>query len=151
MRKRTKRKVYPLTNPIAVALDGIAIVEQEKLDKLRLRELICIDDFKRGQATEHSWSFIQGLVKVAKVMAEQGIGSEALEACSRAQQSLEEDWQRYNETGRMGTTGAGLKAYIDVFEYSDLQRQCISRKEYLRYLHRSIDRTHNEMVREPQT
>ena len=34
MRKRTKRKVYPLTNPIAVALDGIAIVEQEKLDKL---------------------------------------------------------------------------------------------------------------------
>jgi len=37
MRKKCKRVVRPLINPIAMAIEGAGISDKESLDKLRLR------------------------------------------------------------------------------------------------------------------
>lgn len=50
-RKHCRRKVYPLVNPIARAMEGAAITPDNLLDKLRLQELSAIDAFTRGKAT----------------------------------------------------------------------------------------------------
>lgn len=44
-RKHCRRKVYPLVNPIARAMEGAAITPDNLLDKLRLQELSAIDAF----------------------------------------------------------------------------------------------------------
>lgn len=130
MRKRTRRKVYPLFNPISYAIEGAAFTTERDLDKLRMLELTAIDQFAHGTATVRQWQDITDMLNLCETMAKQGIGPEALEACQRAQAALVEAAARYERTRRMGTTGEGLKAMRDLYEYHDLQRQSISRSEY---------------------
>ena len=39
MRKKTRRKVWALVNPIQHAIEGAAITPEDKLNQLQLREL----------------------------------------------------------------------------------------------------------------
>jgi len=141
MRKRTKRKVYNLINPIAHAIEGAALVEKHRLDSLRLIELTAIEAFAKGKATLNDWQAMATMLNVCETMALEDIGSEALEACQRLQAALIESQQRYEKTIRMGITGLGLKAMRDVYEYADLQRQSID----LSTFERMIDKTMNKI------
>lgn len=140
MRKRTRRKVYALVNPIEFAIEGAAFTSQDQLDKLRLLELAAIDQFARGAATVRTWQDITDMLNVCETMANQGIGPEALEACGRAQKALIEASKRYHKTRKMGTTGEGLQAFRDLFAYHDLQRQSIPRCDYEKAIKTTVHR-----------
>lgn len=137
MRKKTKRKVYKLVNPIDHAIEGAALVEKHRLDTLRLIELTAIEAFAKGKATLQDWQRMAAMLNVCETMATEGIGREALEACERLQAALIDSQQRYEKTRKMGITGLGLQAMRDVYEYADLQRQSID----LSTFERMIDKT----------
>jgi len=130
-RKRCRRKVWPLVDPVRHAIEGARITSESELDKLRLRELAAIDAFARGRAQEIDWYDIDALARMTLTMAERGVGRpEAMPALDIARQHLAADMRRFRETGRMGTTGPGLVAYRDLFVVHDAQRQAVARSEY---------------------
>ena len=139
MRKQTRRKVYRLVNPISYAIEGATITPDDILDKLRQRELTSIEAFRMGQADLADWQMINDMANLCEVMAKSGIGPEALEAAERTHEYLLEAYHRYNKTQRMGTSGLGLVAFRDCYEYHDLQRQSISRSVYEQMLTRTMN------------
>ena len=139
MRKQTRRKVYRLVNPISYAIEGATITPEDILDKLRQRELTSIEAFRMGQADLADWQMINDMANLCEVMAKSGIGPEALEAAERTHEYLLEAYHRYNKTQRMGTSGLGLVAFRDCYEYHDLQRQSISRSVYEQMLTRTMN------------
>ena len=139
MRKQTRRKVYRLVNPISYAMEGASITPNEILDKLRQKELISIEAFRMGKADLADWQMINDMANLCEVMAKSGIGPEALEAAERTHEYLLEAYHRYNKTKRMGTSGLGLVAFRDCYEYHDLQRQSISRSVYEQMLTKTMN------------
>ena len=139
MRKQTRRKVYRLVNPISYAIEGATITPEDILDKLRQRELTSIEAFRMGQADLADWKMINDMANLCEVMAKSGIGPEALEAAERTHEYLLEAYHRYNKTQRMGTSGLGLVAFRDCYEYHDLQRQSISRSVYEQMFTRTMN------------
>ena len=139
MRKQTRRKVYRLVNPISYAIEGAAITPPEVLDKLRQRELTSIEAFRMGKADLADWKMMNDMANLCEVMAKSGIGPEALEAAERTHEYLLEAYHRYNKTKKMGTSGLGLVAFRDCYEYHDLQRQSISRSVYEQMLRKTIN------------
>ena len=139
MRKQTRRKVYRLVNPISYAIEGATITPEDILDKLRQRELTSIEAFRMGKADLADWQMINDMANLCEVMAKSGIGPEALEAAERTHEYLLEAYHRYNKTQRMGTSGLGLVAFRDCYEYHDLQRQSISRSVYEQMLTRTMN------------
>lgn len=95
---------------------GCAITDTARLDKLRLVELAAIDAFARGMATRDDWRAIADLSNVAETMVGMGIGPEVEPAVRAVEGALEEAVQRFRATGRIGTTGPGLKAMRDLQE-----------------------------------
>lgn len=130
MRKRTKRKIWGLINPVQHAIEGAAYVPEELLAPLRLRELAAIEAFRTGTAGLQEWHDVNAMQGLCETMAREGIGPEALEACDRAEHHLLEAARRFEKTGKMGTSGPGLQAFRDVFDYHDLQRQSVARATY---------------------
>lgn len=130
-RKRTRRKVWNLINPLRHAIEGAAVTPESALDGLRVRELAAIDAFVRGSATVGDWSDVNAMLNLAETMARTGIGrDEVLPVCAAAQTHLIEAAQRYEKIGRMGTSGPGLESFRELFRWHDLQRQSVSRGEY---------------------
>lgn len=140
VRKKKSRKIYALVNPIAYAMEGAALVEQSTLDKLRAAELSAIEAFRTGQATVQDWRTISEFSNLAESMAREGIGPESLEAVQRCEEALIEAHDRYDRTGKMGTTAQGLTAFRDVYEYHDLQRQSVARSVYERHIQLVINK-----------
>lgn len=132
MRKRKRRQVYPLVNPVEWAIKGASLIPQDQLNDLRLRELASIEAFRTGTATLQDWHNLAALLNLCETMARRGTGTEALPTCEQAQSTLIEAARRFERTKRMGTTGPGLQALRDLYEYHDLQRQCVARSEYER-------------------
>ena len=131
MRKKCKRVVRPLINPIAMAIEGAGISDKESLDKLRLRELAAIEAMAKGVGTRQEWQDLADMVNLCESMARAHIGIEALEATEAAQKALIEVHARMAKTdGRMVLKAAELKALRDVFEYHDLQRSNVARSVY---------------------
>lgn len=131
MRKRTKRKVYALVNPILHAIVGAAPPMQSKLNELRLVELACIEAFAKGKATLKDWQSMSTLLAVSEVMAKRGIGKEeVLPVCAVVEKELIDAAVRFETTGKMGLTGVGLNALRDLYQYHDLQRSSVTQREY---------------------
>lgn len=130
MRKKTRRKIYALVDPITHAVQGAALIPQKELDQLRLRELAAVEAFRVGKARLQDWHDVCAMMNLCEAMARDGVGPEALEACERAQAALVEAAQRFERTGKMGTTGPGLQAFRDVYDFHDLQRQSVPRSTY---------------------
>jgi hypothetical protein len=126
-------------NPISYAIEGATITPEDILDKLRQRELTSIEAFRMGQADLADWKMINDMANLCEVMAKSGIGPEALEAAERTHEYLLEAYHRYNKTKRMGTSGLGLVAFRDCYEYHDLQRQSISRSVYEQMLTKTMN------------
>ena len=135
MRKKKHRKTYLIaTNPILHAMMGAAFVDEESLNKLRHGELAAIEAFRTGSATVEDWKLVSEFCALAESMACSGIGPEALPAVQAAEQALIEAHDRYVSTGNMGTSGPGLTAFRDVYQYHDLQRQSVSRSVYEKHI-----------------
>ena len=148
MRKKTRRKVWNLIDPITHAIVGAAITQREKLDKLRLLEYSALDAITKGSGTVQDWRTLVDVLNLSETMARGGIGVEVLQVCEKAQESLHKAAMRYQETMRMGLDGEGIKAIRDLIEYADLQQSSISRSEFERYIQKTKDyiRSHGNKV-----
>jgi len=134
MRKRTKRKMWNLIDPIVHAMVGAAITPRQTLDKLRFLEYSALDAITRGKGTVQDWRTLVDVLNLSEVMAKDGIGPEVLPVCAKAQESLHKAAMRYQETMRMGLDGVGIQAIRELIEYADLQQASIPRAEFERYV-----------------
>jgi hypothetical protein len=141
MRKKCTRRHYALSNPITLAIEGACVSQNSELDKLREREKQSIDALAQGVGTIGHLRAVEAMLMISRSMAEAGIGrDEVLLISAIAGSHLKDDEARYEQTGRMGTTGLGLKAYRDLFEYHDLQRLSVARSEYEKHIAKAFNR-----------
>jgi len=128
-----------LLNPIDFAIQGAAITQRDKLDKLRMLEYSALDSMTKGSGTVTDWRTLVDVLNLAEMMGKNGVGPEVLPICEKAQNSLHKAAMRYQETMRMGLDGEGIKAIRDLIEYADLQQGSISRSEFERYIQKTKD------------
>lgn len=143
-RKRCIRRIWttaPGFNPVAHAIAGATGITEPELDKLRARELAAIDAMTRSTPRDQEWAEIDAMVSLMLVLAQWGYGVEGIEAAAQAQKHLDKDYRRWMATGRMGTTGPGLQSYRAAYEIHDLQRQCVTRKDYEQAIRLAMERT----------
>ena len=148
MRKRTKRKVWNLIDPLTHAIVGAAITQRDKLNKLRTLEYAALDAITRGKGTITDWRTLVDVLNLSEMMGKSGIGPEVLPICEKAQESLHKAAMRFQETKKMGLDGQGIQAIRDLIEYADLQQSSISRSEFERYIKKTKDyiRSHGDKV-----
>ena len=139
-KKRCKRKIYPLVSPLQLAMDGIIITPEERLDRLRIRELSSIDAMSKGKGTLQEWRELAELMNIAETLARNGVGIEALEVCAQVQAELIAVGKRFERTGSMTLTAQGLAAIRNLYELHDLQRTSITRADYERAIGDTMNR-----------
>ena len=151
MRKKTKRKVWALIDPLTHAITGAAITQRDKLDKLRMLEYSALDAITKGQGTIHDWRSLVDVLNLSETMARAGIGKdEVLPVCEKAQKALHEAALRFQSTKRMGLSGEGIQAVRELIQYADLQQSSISRSEFERYIQKTKNyiKSNNDLVTE---
>jgi hypothetical protein len=151
MRKKTKRKVWALIDPIQHGIIGAAITQRDKLDKLRMLEYSALDAITKGQGTIHDWRTLVDVLNLSETMARNGIGKdEVLPVCEKAQKALHEAALRFQSTKRMGLSGEGIQSIRDLIQYADLQQSSISRSEFERYIQKTKNyiKSNNDLVTE---
>jgi hypothetical protein len=139
-RKKRRRKVWALIDPIAHAIAGAAITDTASLDKLRMLELSAIEAFSKGHATADDWRALADMLNICETMAAMGIGPEALETCRQAQEALGHAHARHKAGRALLFTGPELNVLRDSFGYHDLQRSSISRSQYEQAITKTANR-----------
>ena len=137
MKKRTKRKVWALIDPITHAVVGASITQRDKLDKLRMLEYSALDSMTKGVGTVSDWRTLVDVLNLAEMMAKGGVGPEVLPICQIAQDSLHKAAIRYQETMKMGLDGVGIKAIRELIEYADLQQGSIPRSQFEMFIQKT--------------
>lgn len=133
MRKKCRRKIWataPGFSPVAHAIAGACVIDDRALADLQTRELSSLEAMTHGRAGLQEWHDLSAALNLCEVAANMGIGPEALPACAAAQAELVNAARRFEASGHMGLTGAGIAAVRDVLEYHHLQRSSISRSQY---------------------
>ena len=148
MRKRTKRKMWNLIDPIQHGIVGASITPRETLDKLRFLEYSALDSMTKGSGTVSDWRTLVDVLNLSEVMAKAGIGPEVLPVCEKAQDALHKAALRYQATMKMGFDGVGIQAVRELIQYADLQQGSISRSEFEKYVKKTRDyiRSNNDKV-----
>ncbi len=140
MRKRTKRKIWALIDPIAHSIVGASITHRDKLDKLRLMEYSALEAMTKGQGTIHDWRTLVDVLNLSETMARNNIGKdEVLPVCQKAQEALHEAAERYQKSLSMGLSGQGIQAVRELIQYADLQQASISRADFEKYIQKTRD------------
>jgi hypothetical protein len=137
MRKKTKRKVWNLIDPLTHAIVGASITQRDKLDQLRLLEYSALDAMTKGSGTIQDWRTLVDVLNLSEMMARGGVGPEVLPVCQKAQDSLHKAALRYEDTKKMGLDGQGIVAIRELIEYADLQQSSISRSEFEKYIQKT--------------
>jgi hypothetical protein len=138
MRKKVKRKVWALIDPVTHAIVGASITHRERLDKLRLLEYSALEAMTKGNGTVHDWRILVDVLNLSETMARNNIGkNEVLPICQKAQDVLHQAAERYQNTMKMGLSGEGIQAVRDLIEYADLQQSSISRSDFERYIQKT--------------
>lgn len=148
MRKRCKRKIWSMVNPIEFAITGAAITAEDKLDQLRMSELSAIESLVKGNGTTGDWKVLVDMMNIAETMGNHGIGIEVLPVCEIVQTEMEAAAKRYETTRKMGLSGTGIRYIKELYALHDLQRQSISRSEFERMIDKTINyiRSNNHRV-----
>lgn len=139
MKKRTIRKHYRLVNPIDYAIKGVTRADDEALNKLRLLELSSLESITKGTGSKEDWHCLVNCLNLTTIMAENGIGPEAMDCCLKAQQALEEAQKKFNERQRVVLTGPGIQACRDMLEYAALQQSSIDRSTFERMIQKTLN------------
>lgn len=139
MRKKTKRKIWALLDPIQHGIIGAAITPRHILNKLRFTEYAALDAMIRGMGTVQDWRTIVDLLNLSEMMGKSGVGPEVLPICEKAQNGLHKAALRYEKSKKMGLDGPSIQAIRDLIEYADLQQASISRGEFEKYVQKTRD------------
>ena len=140
MRKKVKRQVWALIDPIQHGIIGASITHRDKLDKLRMMEYSALEAMTKGQGTIHDWRTLVDVLNLSETMARHNIGKdEVLPVCQKAQDALHEAAERYQKTMSMGLSGVGIQAVRELIAFADLQQSSISRSEFEKYIKKTKD------------
>ena len=139
-RKKCKRKVWALVNPVAHVMEGLQVTPDYKLDQLHTRELSALEAMIKGQGDVQCWSDLVSVLNICEGMAMAGVGPEALPDCQVMQAEMKAAAKRFDKTGKMGLTAQGIKAARSVIAYQDLQRRSITLAEYEKHIDRVTKR-----------
>jgi hypothetical protein len=140
MRKKVKRQVWALIDPIQHGIIGASITHRDKLDKLRMMEYSALEAMTKGQGTIHDWRTLVDVLNLSETMARHNIGKdEVMPVCQKAQDALHKAAERYQKTMSMGLSGVGIQAVRELIEYADLQQSSISRSEFEKYIKKTKD------------
>ena len=139
MRKKTKRKVWSLIDPLTHAIVGASITQRDKLDKLRLLEYSALESIIKGNGTISDWRSLVDVLNLAECMGRSGVGPEVLPICEKAQEGLHKAAMRYQETIKMGLDGQSIQAIRELIQYADLQQSSISRADFEKYIQKTKD------------
>lgn len=140
MKKRCRRKIWALVDPIQHAKEGACITGAKELTQLRGIELSALEAMCTGKGSVADWQQLVAMLNLCETMARGGIGPEALEHCQVAEREMLAAAKRYEQSKRMVLTGVGINALREVYAYHDLQRISISRGEYDRWIRKTADR-----------
>lgn len=140
MKKKCRRRVYALVNPIESAILGACVSAEKPLNTLRLAELSALDAVTRGVGKPEDMRWLMDVLNISECMAKDGIGIELLPICKQAQESLLEAVERYNNTGKLGLSGVGIKAVKEMIELHDLQRTSVARSVYENAIRKTANR-----------
>jgi len=140
MRKRCKRKVYQLMNPISLAIEGACITPDEPLTELQRGEQALLDALISGTDNLNGYYGLCAMLGIAETMARNGIGPEVMQACKVAEFSLIKLKKRYDRWGKWDITESEKHAIRELMEWHHLQRTSISRGEYERFIDKATNR-----------
>ena len=146
MRKKCKRKVWALLDPIRHAIEGAAVSDRKILDGLMMRELDAVNNFATGKANLDDWNTLCSMNNIAETLAGTGVGVEAMPTCKAVETALIEAAERFQRIGKMGLSGPGLQEVRDCVEYHDLQRSVIPRSQYEKAIKLTKDRVRSSHV-----
>lgn len=130
MRKKCKRKIYRLVNPIEHAIYGASLLNAGQIDHEQQEERDAIEAFRTGTATLHHFHILIVMLNVAEHMAHNGIGPEVMPVAAQAHDHLVEVARRMERTGKLGMTGPALQNMRELQEWHYLQRTAITGREY---------------------
>ncbi len=139
MRKRTKRKIWALLDPIAHSIVGASYTPRQTLAKLRLTEYAALESITKGVGTIQDWRTLVDVLNLAETMARHGVGPEVLPVCAKAQEGLHKAAERYATTMRIILDGPSIQAVRELLEYADLQQGSVTRAEFERYVQKTRD------------
>jgi hypothetical protein len=140
MKKKCKRKVYPIINTIAHAIEGACITEDAHLELLKAHELKMIDALSGNDDGLSGYYGLCELLGCAETMAKAGIGPEVLEPCANAQAVLIKLHTRFKRWNKWDITPSEKQTLIDLMEWHHLQRTSLARSEYESYLKLAINK-----------
>ena len=140
MRKRCKRKVYQLMNPISLAIEGACITPDKPLSELQNREQASLDALVNGTASVQDYRELCAMLGISETMARFGVGPEAMIHCKVAEFSLIKLKNRYDRWGKWDITEGEKHAIKELMEWHHLQRTSISRGEYERFIEKATNR-----------
>jgi len=135
MRKKCKRKVYPLNpNIVAAVIESVGFIPNQDFDRLRIMALGSVEALATGAGTVADLRCLSDNLNISETMADSGVGPEALEACAAAQAAVLSIMKRYGKWKKIETTPAELQAFREMLAYLDAQRTSISRGEYEKFI-----------------
>lgn len=141
-RKKCRRKVYALVNPIAHAMEGAAIPSARDLDKLRLLELSALESFRTGHASYPDFKALENVVNLTQTFAHDFRlgGSEAMDIANKAEKALIRVKERHDQGKPLLLDGEGLEALRECWEWHDAQRSQSARSVYEKAIRLTIER-----------
>jgi hypothetical protein len=148
MRKRTKRKIWNLIDPITHAIVGASITHRERLDKLRLLEYSALEAITKGSGTISDWRTLVDVLNLSEMMGKNGVGPEVLPICQKAQDALHKAAMHYQKTLHLVLDYQGIEALRELIEYADLQQSSIPRSEFEKYIQKTKNyiKSHGDKV-----
>ena len=148
MRKKTKRKVWNLIDPLTHAIVGAAITQRDKLDKLRLLEYSALDALIKGSGTVQDWRTLVDVLNLSEMMGKNGVGPEVLPICQKAQDALHKAAMHYQKTLHLVLDYQGIESLRELIEYADLQQLSIPRSEFEKYIQKTKNyiKSHGDKV-----
>jgi hypothetical protein len=135
MRKATKRKVWDTNeSPLKVAIRNVTVFSGADLSRLQASELVSLSSLASGRGTATDWVCFCDVSNVSEVMAKAGIGVEVIPVAALAQVALAEMYMRWKATKQWGATPDEAAVLRELYAYHDLQRQSVTRGEYVRHM-----------------
>jgi hypothetical protein len=103
--------------------------------KIKLVTRTALDNVRKGLCSEYDWNALAAVVNTQLLLAESGVGGNALDEIKAAQNALMDAQHRFDAIGRYGFDGRGLVAVTTALEIHDQQIDACTKGEYSRALH----------------
>ena len=130
-RKKTRRKVWPLRDPISHAMSGIQVAEQNtSIATYMAQSHLSMKMLVEGRATKQDLQHITMAHNMVAGLMDQGFAGPHAEDMDASSGALDSIAKRAHDKGRILATGPELNALNFMFQIHDALMAVISVSEY---------------------